>query len=313
MSAAATLDREPRVAPRRAIQAGLLPDGRRLHLSDGPIDLIVEAFGPREAVAQAYAAAAKRLDGLLDELCAELTNLRRPAQADSCDLHGSVALRMYRAVRPYAARSFITPMAAVAGSVADAVLAAMLAATDGALQRAYVNNGGDIALHLSAGASFTTGLVSRPDRPSLFGSCVIGADDGVGGVATSGARGRSFSLGIADAVAILARNAAAADAAATIVANAVDLPGDPRIVRTLARDLQPDSDLGAIPVTRLVPPLEAAAIDAALERGAAVAEALIQDGLIAAAALHLQGATRLTGAGLTKAAIPHHPQGAPHG
>ena len=64
------------------------------------------------------------------------------------------------------------------------------------------------------------------------------------GVATSGWRGRSFSLGIADAVTVLAATAAAADAAATIIANAVDLPGHPAIARRPASELEDDSDLG---------------------------------------------------------------------
>lgn len=278
----------------RLPQVRLLPDGRRLHLQDGPIDLIIEAFGPRNAVAAAYEAAVRRLTGLLDALCAELPRLRAPAGPDQPALSDAVARRMAEAVAPHAARGFITPMAAVAGAVADAVLAAMIAATGPALARAYVNNGGDIALHLAPGTSFVTGLVDRPDRPGLFATATIAAEDLVRGIATSGARGRSFSRGIADAVTILARDAATADAAATVVANAVDLD-HPGIVRVPACTLQPDSDLGDRLVTRVVPPFLPAEIATALARGVAMAEALRAEGLIAAAALHLQGFTRTVG------------------
>ncbi|MGL4959683.1 MAG: UPF0280 family protein [Inquilinus sp.] len=279
----------------RLPQIALLPDGRRLHLQDGPIDLIVEANGAAEAVRAAYAAAARRFTGLLDELCDELPSLRAPARLDVCSLQGPVARRMHYAVAPYAAETFITPMAAVAGAVAEAVLAAMTAAAP--LARAYVNNGGDIALHLAPGQSFTIGLVDRPDRPGLFGTTVLAAGDGIRGIATSGWRGRSFSLGIADAVTLLAAGAADADAAATVVANAVDLPGHPAIQRVPARELQPDSDLGDRPVTRGVGPLHPAEIDAALRAGAAMADTLIARGLIRAAALHLAGETRTVGLG----------------
>jgi len=279
----------------RRPQVRWLPDGRRLHLQDGPIDLVIEAFGERAAIEAAYAAAARRLDRLLDELCEELPALRRAIGAAGGPLRGAVARRMEDAVAPLAARGFITPMAAVAGAVADEILAAMVTAAGHGLSRAYVNNGGDIALHLGEGQRFAIGLIDRPDHPSLFASAAIEAGDGVAGVATSGARGRSFSLGIADAVTILAGTAAEADAAATVVANAVDLPGDPRIVRAPANSLQPDSDLGAIPVTRSVPPLDRAEIERALRSGAAVAERLIQSGRIAAAALHLQGRTLFAG------------------
>src|SRR5262249_43703757 len=140
-----------------------------------------------------------------------------------------------------------TPIAAVAGSVAEEILGAMLGSAE--LDRAYVNNGGDIALHLARGEQFTVGLIDRPDSHGLMRTMVIGADDPIRGIATSGRHGRSFSMGIADAVTALAKTASQADAAATIIANAVDLPGHPAIVRLPANEIQPDSDLGARLVT----------------------------------------------------------------
>jgi uncharacterized protein len=117
----------------------------------------------------------------------------------------------------------------------------------------------------------------------------------VRGIATSGWRGRSFSLGIADAVTVLADRAAMADAAATVIANAVDLPGHPGIVRVPARELAPDSDLGELLVTQGVGKLSASEIDAALDAGMAVAESLLSEGLIHSAALHLHGESRIVG------------------
>ena len=276
---------------KRLPQIALLADGKRLHLQDGPIDLIVEANGIEANVRAAYEAAAQRFTGLLDELCDELMELRRPADPARCTLGGVVARRMHAAVTPFAVNEFITPMAAVAGSVAEEILAAMLAAAP--LDRAYVNNGGDIALHLANGMRFTVGLVDRPDAPGLMRTTTIAADDPTRGVATSGRHGRSFSLGIADAVTVLARTAAQADAAATIIANAVDLPGHPAIVRCPACDLQPDSDLGARLVTRDVGVLQPSEIAAALGAGEDCARALLAQGLIDGAALRLHGAMRV--------------------
>jgi ApbE superfamily uncharacterized protein (UPF0280 family) len=269
-----------------------LADGR-LHLHDGPIDLIIEAFGETSAVEDAYAAAWGRFATILDELCAELPLLRadpRVAQAP----RGAVARRMASAVAPFRARRFLTPMAAVAGAVAEEVLEAMT--TGRKLARAYVNNGGDIALHLAPRETFIIGMVDRPDRPSLFGRATIGAADCVRGVATSGWRGRSFSLGVADAVTVLAASAALADAAATLIANAVDLPGHPAIRRTPACDLDPQSDLGERRVTVAVGPLTADEIDRALASGLAEAELWRKHGLIEAAALRLGERTRFVGA-----------------
>jgi ApbE superfamily uncharacterized protein (UPF0280 family) len=275
----------------RAPQIKLLADGKRLHLQDGPIDLIVEARGSETNVRAAYDAAARRFTGLLDELCDELKMLREAAHPARCLLQGAVARRMHAAVAPFAGGHFITPMAAVAGSVAEEILGAMVREAD--LDRAYVNNGGDIALHLAQGRRFTVGLIDRPDRQRLMRTAVIDADDPSRGIATSGRHGRSFSLGIADAVTVLARTAAQADAAATIIANAVDLPGHPAITRCPAHDLQPDSDLGARLVTRDVGDLSFYEIEKALEAGADKARALLGQGLIESAALRLHGETRI--------------------
>jgi ApbE superfamily uncharacterized protein (UPF0280 family) len=287
----------------RLPQIAMLADGRRLHLQDGPIDLIVEAWGSEANVRVAYDAAARRFTGLLDKLCEELPELRKAADPVSCSLQGKVARRMHDAVAAYATDHFITPMAAVAGAVAEEILGAMVDAAS--LDRTYVNNGGDIALHLGRGEHFTVGLVDRPDQPGLMQTRIIEAGDPARGIATSGRHGRSFSLGIADAVTVLARTASQADAAATIIANAVDLPGHPAVLRCPAHDLQPDSDLGARLVTREVGDLSRYEIEEALEAGADKARALLGQGLIESAALRLHGETRIVAPKTRSAAVPH--------
>jgi ApbE superfamily uncharacterized protein (UPF0280 family) len=273
----------------RVPQIRWLADGRRLHLQDGPIDLIVEAGGNEAGRRAAYDAAARRFTGLLDELCSELRLLRQAADPERCPLQGAVARRMHAAVAPFAAAHFITPMAAVAGSVAEEILGAMTGAAR--LDRAYVNNGGDIALHLAGGQRFSVGLIDLPDASGSMRTVSIDADDPSRGIASSGRHGRSFSLGIADAVTVLAATASQADAAATIIANAVDLPGHPAVTRCPAQDLQPDSDLGARLVTRGVGDLSGREIAAALESGAACARRLLAMGLIDGATLRLHGET----------------------
>jgi ApbE superfamily uncharacterized protein (UPF0280 family) len=275
-------------------QIAILPDGRRLHLQDGPIDLVVEAFGRPDEVRHAYAASVGRFATILDELCAELALLRTPVGGGPCPLEGPVARRMWQAAAPFASECFVTPMAAVAGAVAEEILGAMLAAAPG-LARAYVNDGGDIALHLAPDEQFSAAMIDRPDRPSQIGSATVRAADNVRGIATSGWRGRSFSFGIADAVTVLAAAAPAADCAATLIANAVDLPDHPGIARLPANEIQPDSDLDTRLVTRAVPLLADSQVDAALDRGLAIAETCRTRGLIAAASLHLQGTTRTIG------------------
>ena len=264
--------------------AARLTDGR-LHLQHGPIDLIIEAFGAPREVERAYGQAVERFGDILPTLVRELTILRRPVDEAYPRLQGPVARRMAEAVWPHRA-VFITPMAAVAGAVADEMLQALVRGRT--LDKAYVNDGGDIALHLTPGHALRAGIFAA----ALDGVARLAGDQPVRGIATSGRGGRSFSLGIADTATVLAATAAAADAAATLIANAVNVD-HPAIERQAARDLDPDSDLGDLPVTVAVGTLPLALVNEALDRGAAEARRLRLRGLIDSAALSLQGHWRI--------------------
>lgn len=267
------------------MQVARLADGR-VHLQDGPIDLLLRAEGPGREAAERAAVAA--FDGLLRTLAGDLSVLRRPIDGSPPPVSGPVARRMVQAVAPFADR-FVTPMAAVAGAVSDHLLRAMLdAAPD--LTRAWVNDGGDIAFHLTAGQTFEVGLVDDLRAPALAGTATVShgsdpqgddpqGDDphghGLRGVATSGRGGRSFSLGIADAVTVMARDAATADVVATLVANAVDLPGHPAILRGPASAQDPDSDLGDLPVVLEVGTLNPEEVATALDSGYRASKAIL--------------------------------------
>jgi ApbE superfamily uncharacterized protein (UPF0280 family) len=272
-------------------QANLIDSGRRLHLHHGPIDLVIDASGDLHEVRAAYETATVRFATILNELCQELPFLRSQTFPGGPLPEGPVAKRMVNAVSPFSARGFITPMAAVAGSVAEEILDTMTSSAN--LKKAFVNNGGDIALYLAPGGNISVGMVGRPDALSLFGTLQIESTDPVRGIATSGWRGRSFSLGIADAVTVLAATSSMADAAATVVANAVNLPGHPEVLRVPACEIAPDSDLGNLLITRSVGRLNSEEIDIALSRGEVMAQQLITERLICGAALHLRGETRI--------------------
>lgn len=279
--------------------ARALPNDR-LHLQHGPIDLILGAEGPGGARQAAFAAAQTRFAPLLADLVADLGRLRRPAALPWQDAPATAAEAAPRRRQPLcdtaqimtrAAQGhdrFVTPMAAVAGAVAETILAAMTAAAP--LSRAYVNNGGDIALHLTPGTKFDIAIAGLDG--GAHGSTTIHAADPVRGVATSGRGGRSLTLGIADSVTVLARTAAEADVAATLIANATDLPGHPAIARAPAATLRPDSDLGHRPAVTGVGLLAADEIAQALDAGAAYAAQLAGTGRLVAAALTLRGTWR---------------------
>ncbi len=277
------------------LSATSLPlDDRRWHFQHGPIDIVAQAEGDPVAVNQAHHAASKRFATILPELANELPTLRQPiATQFPCPLNGPIARTMWEACQR-CSNDFITPMAAVAGSVAQALIPFY---EQPGITRAWVNNGGDIALYLTPDAKVDIGLfadLSKLDALALKSGIAV---DGVlsidykmrvRGVATSGWRGRSFSLGIADSVTVLAEDAAIADAAATVIANAVDTD-HLSVERHPANSLKDDSDLGERLVTVNVPPLDENTIHRALQQGLQQALRLQQCGLITHCILTCQG------------------------
>lgn len=272
-------------------------DGGRWQFQHGPIELILEAEGDLRACEEAHERCWLRFQTVLTELVSELQRLRRPASEllsrATPVVSGGVAARMVRACMPFARERFLTPMAAVAGAVAEELIEFFKLP---AIRRAYINNGGDIALHLVTGESYRVGIWSNLERHpraeaagcELDGDFAVEAAMPVRGIATSGWRGRSFSLGIADSVTVLADGAAAADAAATLIANAVDCEFE-GIVRVPADQIKDETDLGGLRVTVAVPPLPPEAVARALQSGRLEAEYWLDRRLVRAAVLFLQG------------------------
>ena len=197
---------------------------------------------------------------------------------------------MHDAVLPFSS-NFITPMAAVAGSVADHILTCLC--RDHRFGKAYVNNGGDIALYLDENETFDIAIIENPTNPNETGHITVSGRDNIHGIATSGMHGRSHSLGIADSVTVLAQSAAKADAAATLIANAVDIPGSPAVIRKPANELTPDSDLGDRLVTIDLKEIRQEQIEEAVNRGLIVATKYQKHGLIKAAWISLRGTIKV--------------------
>ena len=267
--------------------------GERLHLRHGPITIVLKVWAAPETVRQAHRLVTRHFPKILPELADELAELRKPI-TKAATFQSKIAQRMADAALPFA-DVYVTPMAAVAGSVAEEVLRILQAA--GPIERAFVNDGGDIAFHLEPGQALKFGVAgdfSEGPTPAINGTIELTADMWLGGIATSGAQGRSFSLGVADSVTVLAKTAAIADVAATLVANAVNVDSK-SVIRKPANKLDPDTDLGDLLVTTKVGSLKSDEIEAALASGVTQAQAYLQKGLIAGAVLMLQGSVRVVG------------------
>jgi len=272
------------------VQRAIL-SGNRLHLQHGPINLVIKADGSDAAVRQAYQRAGRRLSGMLQSLVDNLSLLRSPEVPAWVRVTDQTSQQMIAAARQFKGQ-FVTPMAAVAGAVADSILEAMQE-SDG-LHKIFVNNGGDIALHLAPGQRMQIGIVPTLSAATPDASIQISGDDGIGGIATSGWDGHSLSQGIADAVTVIAESGAVADVAATLIANRVNCEAE-GIERCPARELDPDSDLGEQWVTVGVGKLSETAINVALDRGEQYAWSLLEQGIIQGTILSLQGHKRTVG------------------
>lgn len=194
----------------------------------------------------------------------------------------SVVSRAVDAVRLISAE--LTPLAAVAGAAADEVA---LAAVEQGADRVMVNNGGDIALRLTGNQEAVVGI-KPPKAEELTAELNIRAGDGIGGVATSGWQGRSFSTGLADLVCVWAASGAIADAAATYLAGKCDVAGA-AVEKAPANQLNPGTDLGEMEVTTAVGRLSAEEKSQALAAARQAAEDLLNRELINGCLIQVQG------------------------
>jgi ApbE superfamily uncharacterized protein (UPF0280 family) len=193
----------------------------------------------------------------------------------------------------------LTPLAAVAGTASDMV-ADFIFSRGGT--KIIVDNGGDIAIRLREGEVARVGVKTEIDAKQPTYLISIDSTMGIGGVATSGLGGRSFTKGIASAATVLSQTAAFSDAAATVIGNFTNVE-DPSIVRSLAEKIYPDTDIAGEWVTIKVGKLSQEKIDEALNNGLSKAHSVYQRGLITGALIALQGRvvwTKSLGPWLTK-------------
>jgi ApbE superfamily uncharacterized protein (UPF0280 family) len=109
----------------------------------------------------------------------------------------------------------IGPMAAVAGSIAEAVARDLIGHTT----RVMVENGGD--LYLIGDSESSVGLWAGPSPLSGRIALAVDSSQGVAVCTSSGTVGPSLSLGRADAATVVSPSGALADAAATELGNRI--------------------------------------------------------------------------------------------
>lgn len=251
-------------------------------LDYGPVQMSIQIKSPDKATELAEAGA-KHAVVLLTQL-AQYKHIAKKRQADIDDTekYPSVLRRMIEAVR-LSGDTELTPMAAVAGAMADLTAEWLIA--QGAT-KAIINNGGDIAIRLIGKEHTSVGIVPAL---GMFPTHMIRVNAGtaVGGITTSGLGGRSFTKGIATAAVVAAPTAAFADACSTSLGNST-FANHANIKRILAEILDPDTDIAGHWVVTEVGDLPSAVVQEALYNGKQRAERLYQSGLIQGAAIFVQ-------------------------
>lgn len=236
-----------------------LPDGR-VFVDYGPVSMVITARRQGSPTPSLAEAAFPLIESSLAEIAAALPVLRQaPGEGDFSGLEGLPRV-MAEAVLA-AGEETLTPMAAVAGTVADAVADWVYA--QGA-DMVAVNNGGDVALRLGPGQQMRMGILPELDG-KISQVITLRAKDGIGGVCTSGLGGRSLTRGIASSVTVFSRRCALADACATHLANC-SYVASPRVHTCLAGEIEAESDIAGLRIVHQVEMLEEAEIRQGLEQ-----------------------------------------------
>jgi len=185
----------------------------------------------------------------------------------------------------------VTPLIAVAGAGADEVADSIF--NTGRADKVVVNNGGDIAVRLRDGDVVRAGIKSDLTGQSVSHLIIATHASRIGGVATSGFGGRSFTRGIANAAVAIANDATSADVAATLIGNATDVES-PSVIKVQAKELYEATDIPDLSVTKAIGHLEKSQIEEALGRGMEKARAFQERGLILGAFLAVKDQFRIS-------------------
>jgi hypothetical protein len=262
----------------------VLPNGTVL-FEHGPMRLFIQALEHETPLIDLAREGARKAKTVLEQMALFLPVIKRKSRGLKLEEdYPDVIRRMIDATQKMGEPD-LTPMAAVAGAASDEVADFMVLRGG---TKIIVDNGGDIAIRLREGEVARVGIKTEVDAKEPSYIISIRQTMGIGGIATSGLGGRSFTKGIASAATVLSESASCSDAAATVIGNATKID-DPLIRRSLAESIYPETDIAGEWVTVEVGKLSSRKIDAALRQGLEKANAIRQKGLIKGALIAVKG------------------------
>ncbi|OPX38920.1 MAG: hypothetical protein B1H13_10565 [Desulfobacteraceae bacterium 4484_190.3] len=259
-------------------------DEGRIMAEYGPMRLVISAWVGRLPQRNMCISAARKAFEYFEGVAAFKDKLARPLHANQECLQNPIAQAMVDSIREVG-DSDLTPLAAVAGTLADAVADFLF---DRGMTKVVVNNGGDIAVRLIGDEKVIAGIGNYACHGPVSNRIVLDSSISTWGIATSGLGGRSFTRGVATAVTVVARTASLADAAATAVANASFIE-DANVIQRPAQEIDPNSDIADVPVTVSVGPLSEKKKELAVSRALKRARSLADRKVILGAVVEVQG------------------------
>jgi ApbE superfamily uncharacterized protein (UPF0280 family) len=251
----------------------------------GPMRMFISASENGKPLVKLAGKGARFAMKVLEDLAKFLPVIKKKSlELEAEEIFPDAVRRMIEATKKMG-ESDLTPLAAVAGAASD-VVADFIFSRGGT--KIIVDNGGDVAIRLREGEVARVGVKTEIEAKNPAYLISIDSTMGIGGVATSGLGGRSFTKGIASASTVLSKTAALSDAAATVIGNLTNVE-DPNIMRSLAEKIYPDTDIAGEWVTVKVGELSQEKIGEALDRGLSKAYSFCQKGLINGAMIALKG------------------------
>lgn len=254
-----------------------LIENDKLFMENGPTNIIAEAFSSKKI--EIYNFICEYSSKFLKDLSFEIETLKKPTSKKNIFV-SEIANTMFESTQLFLP-NFITPMASVAGSISELLLLKVVEKFD--VNKMYINNGGDISLYINKNEKFNFSIGGETSFVVEYADI-----NGFGGIATSGWKGRSFSMGIADSVTVIAEKASIADAAATIIGNHIDLKNSNKVKKTVANNLYENTDLNDKLITVSVENLTKNEIRRAISKGKNISEYYISKNLIKSVIINLQ-------------------------
>ena len=254
----------------------IIKDGK-LFIENGPTNIIAEAFSiEKKAI---YNLICEYSSKFLKDISQEIETLKKPT-SEKNKFKSEIANTMFNSTKLFLP-NFITPMASVAGSISELLLLKVLEKFN--VDKIYINNGGDISLYISKNEKFNFSIGGETSFIVEYANI-----KGLGGIATSGWKGRSFSMGIADSVTVIANKASVADSAATLICNKIDLKNSNKVKKINANNLYEDTDLKNKLITVSVENLTEYEIKEAIIKGKIISEHFISKKIIKSVIINLQ-------------------------